>query len=65
MRRQLFIIVIIAVVLAGWLAGCTGTTTPGILGEYRRSGGFAGLDDRLVIEGFETLRHGSRVKVIK
>lgn len=48
MRHQSFFIVI--VVLAGWLAGCTGTTSSGILVEYRRSGGFAGLDDRVVIQ---------------
>jgi hypothetical protein len=48
MRHQILIIVI--VVLTGWLAGCTGTTSSSTLVEYRRSGGFAGLDDRLVIE---------------
>lgn len=48
MRHQILTIVI--VVLVGWLVGCTGTTSSGILVEYRRSGGFAGLDDRLVIE---------------
>ena len=48
MRHQIFIIVI--VILAGWLASCMGTTSSGILVEYRRSGGFAGLDDRLIIQ---------------
>ena len=48
MRHQIFTTMVI-VVLAGWMAGCTGTTASGILVEYRRSGGFAGLDDRLVI----------------
>lgn len=48
MKHQTYIIVI--VVLAGWLASCTGTSSSGILVEYRRSGGFAGLDDRLVIQ---------------
>jgi len=47
MRHQILIIVV--VILAGWLVGCTGTTASGILGEYRRIGGFAGLDDHLVI----------------
>jgi hypothetical protein len=46
MRYQIFIVI---VTLAGWLTGCTGTTTSGILIEYRRSGGFGGLDDRLII----------------
>ena len=48
MKHQIYIIVI--VVLAGWLASCTGTSSSGILVEYRRSGGFAGLDDRVVIQ---------------
>lgn len=47
MRRQIFTVVI--VVLTGWLTSCTGTTASGILIEYRRTGGFAGLDDHLVI----------------
>ena len=47
MRHQVFFTVIM--VFTGWLAGCTGTTSSGTLIEYRRSGGFAGLDDCLVI----------------
>ena len=47
MRYQIFTIVM--AILAGWLAGCTGATSSGMLIEYCRSGGFAGLDDRLVI----------------
>ncbi|MBM4465401.1 MAG: hypothetical protein FJ014_07620 [Chloroflexi bacterium] len=48
MKHQIHIIVI--AVLAGWLASCTGTSSSGMLVEYRRSGGFAGLDDRVVIQ---------------
>jgi len=47
-KHQIHIIVI--AVLAGWLASCTGTSSSGMLVEYRRSGGFAGLDDRVVIQ---------------
>lgn len=48
LRRQSFIGVI--QVLADWLTGCTGTTSSGDLIDCRRAGGFAGLDDHLVID---------------
>ncbi|MCZ7575160.1 MAG: hypothetical protein M5U01_41960 [Ardenticatenaceae bacterium] len=35
---------------AGWLTDCTRTASSRALIEYRRSGGFAGLDDHLVIQ---------------
>lgn len=38
------------VVVTGWLIGCTKTSSSEPLIEYRRSGGFAGRDDHLIIE---------------
>jgi len=48
MRRLVFITVVL--VVPGWLVGRTGTRAPEMLVEYRRSGGFAGVDDHLVIQ---------------
>lgn len=48
MRRPVFIIAVL--VLAGRLVGCTGTGAPATLVDYRRSGGFAGVDDHVVIQ---------------
>jgi hypothetical protein len=36
-------------VLLGWLAGCGAPASPEVIVEYRRTGGFAGLDDHLVV----------------
>jgi len=36
--------------LTGWLVGCTKASSSETLIEYRRSGGFAGWDDHLVVE---------------
>lgn len=44
-----FLRVIVVAMLAGWLMGCAKTSSSQTLIEYRRSGGFAGLDDHLVI----------------
>lgn len=41
---------IVVVMLTGWLVGCTGVSSSETLIEYRRSGGFTGLDDHLVIK---------------
>ncbi len=41
---------VVMVMLTGWLVGCTKSPSSEALIEYRRSGGFAGLDDRLVIK---------------
>lgn len=38
------------IILTGWMAGCTKASSSETWVEYRRSGGFAGLDDRLVIK---------------
>jgi len=43
-------VVIVTAILAGWLIGCAGTASSGVLVDYRRSGGFAGLDDHLIID---------------
>ncbi len=48
--RGCFWLNVVAVMLTGWLFGCTTAPSPDALIEYRRSGGFAGLDDHLVIE---------------
>jgi len=37
-------------VLTGWLVSCAKASPSDTLIEYRRSGGFAGLDDHLVIK---------------
>jgi len=44
------LLTISVVMLTGWLVGCTKAPSSETLIEYRRSGGFAGLDDRLVIK---------------
>jgi hypothetical protein len=51
------------VVLLGWLAGCGAPASRETIVEYRRTGGFAGLDDHLVVraDGEATLdRRGER-----
>lgn len=40
---------IVMAMLTGWLIGCTQTSSSDMLIEYRRSGGFVGLDDYMVI----------------
>jgi len=51
MRMKGWILLAISViVLTGWLVACTKASSPETLIEYRHSGGFAGLDDRLVIK---------------
>ncbi|MEM4217723.1 MAG: hypothetical protein QXZ09_06840 [Candidatus Methanomethylicaceae archaeon] len=44
------LITIVMIMLTGWLVGCTKASSSETLIEYCRSGGFAGLDDRLVIK---------------
>jgi len=44
------LVISIGVLLASLAVSCTGTTVSGTLIEYRRTGGFAGLDDHLVID---------------
>jgi len=41
---------IVLTMLTGWLVGCTKAASSETLIEYHRSGGFAGLDDHLVIK---------------
>ncbi len=43
------ILIVVIVFPVEWLTGCLGTTPSRVLIEYRRSGGFAGIDDHLVI----------------
>ena len=44
------LLTISVVMLVGWLSGCTKSSSSETLIEYRRSGGFSGLDDRLTIQ---------------
>jgi hypothetical protein len=41
---------IVVLMLTGWLVGCARASSPETLIAYRRSGGFAGWDDHLVIK---------------
>jgi hypothetical protein len=52
---------IVVALLTGWLVGCARASSADVLIEYRRSGGFAGLDDHLVIKenGQAILTQGS------
>jgi hypothetical protein len=62
MRIKGWILLTISVVmLTGWLVGCTKVSSVETLIEYRRRGGFVGLDDRLVImeNGEAILTRGS------
>ena len=45
-----FLLITLATMSIGCLAGCTHVSSAETWIEYRRSGGFAGLDDHLVIE---------------
>ncbi len=44
------VVVMLLLVLAGWVTGCASATSGYLLVDYRRVGGFAGLDDHLIIE---------------
>lgn len=44
------LLALVVVMVTGWLLGCGKASSTGTLTEYRRSGGFAGLDDHLVIK---------------
>ncbi|MBU4224327.1 MAG: hypothetical protein KKC71_00700 [Chloroflexi bacterium] len=48
--KDWILLTIVVAMLTGWLVGCTKTSSSEMLIEYRRSGGFAGLDDHLVIK---------------
>ena len=48
--RHHSVFAIVTMVLAGCLASCTAIPSQGTLIEYRRTGGFAGLDDHLVVD---------------
>ncbi len=50
MSKGWLLITIVTIMLMGWLVGCTKASSPETLIEYRRSGGFIGLDDHLVIK---------------
>jgi hypothetical protein len=43
------LLALVAIMVTGWLVGCGKASSTGMLVEYHRSGGFAGLDDHLVI----------------
>lgn len=49
-------------IAGGSFAGCAVAAKPGVLIEYHRSGGFAGLDERLAVtpDGKATLTRGGR-----
>jgi len=49
MKNWILVIIVVAM-LTGWLVGCTEVSSPETLIEYRRTGGFLGLDDHLVIK---------------
>lgn len=59
--KDWILLTILMAMLSGWLVGCTKTSSSETLIEYRRSGGFAGLNDRLVIKksGEATLTRNS------
>ena len=48
--KDWILLTILVAMLTGWLVGCTKTSSSETLIEYRRSGGFAGLDDHLIIK---------------
>lgn len=47
---RILLILIVLPAMAGWTIGCSKAPSPEPLIEYHRSGGFVGLDDRLVIQ---------------
>ena len=48
--KDWLLVTIVVVILMGWLVGCAKVSPSETLIEYRRGGGFAGLDDRLIIK---------------
>lgn len=48
--KDWILLAIVVAMLTGWLAGCSKASSSETLIEYRRSGGFAGWDDHLVVE---------------
>lgn len=44
------LLITVAILLTGWLAGCTTALSPEARIEYRRSGGLAGMDDLLAVQ---------------
>lgn len=48
--KDWILLTIVVAMLTGWLVGCTEASSSETLIEYRRSGGFAGWDDHLVVE---------------
>ena len=54
----------LVVLLAGWLSNCGGASSSSSALEYHRTGGFAGLDDRLVIDisGTATVTRKARTR---
>ncbi len=47
--RYRILLIVVATVLATWLASCAKTASSDTLVEYTRTGGIAGLDDRLIV----------------
>lgn len=47
--KDWMLLTLVVVMVTGWLIGCGNASSAETLIEYRRSGGFAGLDDHLVI----------------
>jgi len=48
--KDWILLTIVTSMLTGWLVGCTKASSSETLIEYRRSGGFAGWDDHLVVD---------------
>ena len=48
--KNWLLITIVMIMLTEWLVGCTKASPSEVLIEYRRSGGFAGLSDHLIIK---------------
>jgi hypothetical protein len=50
LMRDWILLTIVMSMLTGWLVGCIKASSSETMVEYRRSGGFVGLDDHLVIK---------------
>lgn len=49
LMKDWILLTLVVAMLTGWLIGCGKASSSETLIEYRRSGGFAGLEDHLVI----------------
>jgi hypothetical protein len=48
--KDWILLTLVVAMVTGWLIGCGKASSSETLIEYRRSGGFAGLDDHLVVK---------------